>query len=60
MGMNASMLILFEALGQNKMPKGAEIVSGAETPETIKQKINMNSGASKCKRANCCRKKSVV
>ena len=42
------------------MPKGSEIKSGAETPETIAARLKMNTGASKCKRANCCQKKQVV
>lgn len=42
------------------MPKGTLIKSGREKPATIKLKLKQNVGAGKCKRANCCQKKSVV
>ena len=50
-----NMMVLLEALNQNKMPKAEDIISGKETPETIRPKLK-SSGAGKCKRANCCRK----
>ena len=40
------------------MPNGSAIKSGAATPETITKTLKLNVGASKCKRANCCMKKS--
>lgn len=61
-GMNNSGAIMacFEAMNQNNMPKGSAIKSGAETPDTIKSRVKQNAGGSKCKRAGCCRKKSVA
>jgi hypothetical protein len=42
------------------MPKASAIKSGQETVESIKGKLKQNIGGGKCKRANCCQKKSVV
>jgi len=35
MGQSKAALTMFEALQQNKMPKGSDVKSGAETPETV-------------------------
>ena len=61
-GMNngPSVLTLFEAMQQNLMPCGSEIKNGAETPDSIKTRLKRNTGAGKCKRAGCCRKKRVL
>ena len=42
------------------MPKGSLIKSGRENPKTIRMKLKQNVGGGKCKRANCCQKKTVV
>ena len=59
-GNSSGVLTLFEALHQNVMPKASEIKSGRETVESIKSRVKQNSGASRCKRANCCQKKNVL
>ena len=61
-GMNSgpAILTLFEAMQQNLMPRASDIKSGAETPASIKTRIQRNTGAGKCKRANCCQKKQVL
>ena len=53
-----AMLTLLMAMEQNMMPKGSLIKSGVSTPETITKTLKQNVGGSKCKRANCCMKKS--
>ncbi len=53
-------LTMFEAMNQNVMPKGSDIKTGKETPESVKSRLKQNVGAGRCKRANCCQKKSVV
>lgn len=49
-----------EAMHQNIMPSAADIKSGKETPETLRGKLKQNKGASRCRRENCCHKKSMV
>jgi len=49
-----------EAMQQNMMPKASTITSGQETVESIRSKLKQNVGGGKCKRANCCQKKTVV
>lgn len=39
MGQQKAALTMFEALQQNKMPKGSDVKSGAETPETIATRL---------------------
>ena len=60
MGKPKQMLTLLTAMEQNCMPKASLIKSGREKPATIKLKLKQNVGGGKCKRANCCQKKSVV
>mmetsp|Transcript_12891 Transcript_12891/g.16556 ORF Transcript_12891/g.16556 Transcript_12891/m.16556 type:complete len:402 (-) Transcript_12891:113-1318(-) len=60
MGKPKAMLTLLEAMEQNCMPKGSDIKSGREKPRTIKRLLKQNVGGGKCKRANCCQKKTVV
>ena len=49
-----------EAMQQNQMPKASAIKNGQESVESIKAKLKKNVGGGRCKRANCCQKKSVV
>lgn len=58
-GNTSAILTWFEAMQQNKMPSGADIKNGKETPESMVGKIKQNAGAGKCKRANCCQKKGT-
>lgn len=60
MGKPKAMLTLLTAMEQNLMPVGSLIKSGREKPASIKLKLKQNVGGGKCKRANCCQKKSVV
>ena len=61
-GMNnsAAILSIMEAIQQNVMPRGSEIKEGKETPQTIEARVKQNVGAGRCKRANCCQKKTVA
>ena len=59
-GNTSATLTLMEAMNQNVMPRASEIVAGRETPESIKTRVKQNTGASRCKRANCCKKKSIA
>lgn len=61
-GMNngQAILTIMEAIHQNVMPRGSEIKSGKETPQTIATRIKQNTGGSKCRRADCCRKKAAA
>ena len=59
-GNTSATLMLMEAMHQNVMPRASEIVSGRETPESIGARVKQNMGASRCKRANCCKKKSLA
>ena len=60
MGKPKQMLTLLTAMEQNVMPTGTMIKSRRENPKTIKLKLKANSGAGKCKRANCCMKKNTT
>jgi len=42
------------------MPSGTSIKNGSETWESVAGKLKQNVGGGRCKRANCCQKKSVV
>jgi hypothetical protein len=57
---NASILTFMEAMHQNQMPSAADIKSGKETAETLRAKLKQNKGASRCRRENCCHKKTVA
>lgn len=61
-GMNntTAVLSLFEAMQQNVMPKGSEFKNGNETPEKVQGRVKQNTNAGRCKRANCCQKKSIA
>jgi hypothetical protein len=60
MAQNKAALTYLEAMKQNSMPSGSAIKSGAETWETVAGRLKQNVGGARCKRANCCQKKSVV
>ena len=47
-------LVLHQAMKQNKMPKGSDIKSGKVRIRDIKATLKKNPGAGKCKRAGCC------
>lgn len=53
-------LTYLEAMRQGVMPSGSAFKSGTETWQSVQAKLKLNVGGSKCKRANCCQKKSVV
>ena len=59
-GQGQALLTLMEAMQQNQMPRASAITSGQETVESIKGRLKQNVGGGKCKRANCCQKKSRV
>jgi len=54
------MLVIFEAMHQNKLPPASEIVNGNETLESISKNIQLNKKGGICRRANCCQKKTIV
>ena len=60
MGKSKAMLTMLTAMEQNVMPKGSLIKSRRATPKTIKTTLKQNVGGGKCKRANCCMKKSAT
>ena len=57
---SSAILTIMEAIQQNVMPSGSLIKEGKETHLTIASRIKQNTGAGRCKRANCCQKKSVA
>jgi hypothetical protein len=57
---SAAVLTCMEAMHQNLMPSAADIKSGKETAETLRGKLKQNKGASRCRRENCCHKKSIA
>ena len=60
MGENKNMLTLLEAMNQNCVPKGSDLKSGKVKIENVREGLKQNVGGGRCKRANCCQKKSVV
>ena len=54
MDKSKQILVMHEAMEQNVMPTGSEIKSGKVTIRDIKDRLKANSGAGRCKRANCC------
>ena len=52
-------LTFLEAMSQNAMPSGAQIKNGTETWQTVAARLKQNVGGARCKRANCCQKKTV-
>jgi apoptosis-inducing factor 3 len=52
-------LTYLEAMRQGVMPSGSAFKSGTETWQSVQAKLKQNVGGAKCKRANCCQKKSV-
>ena len=59
-GREKDLLTLMEAMQLAKLPTASAIKSGEETPATILPRLLMNKGASKCRRANYCKKKTIV
>ena len=51
-------MVLSEAIKQNKMPSGSDIKSGKVRVKEIKASLR-KTGGGKCKRAGCCKKKNV-
>ncbi len=59
MGKSGDVLTVMEALEQNAMPSASEIISGAETPESLRSKMAKRTGQGKCRRESCCKKKAA-
>lgn len=59
-GRSKDVLTIYEAMNQNLVPPASEIVSGAETPSSIYQKLRLNKGGAVCKRDNYNKKKTIV
>ena len=52
--------IWLEAMKQGIMPSGADIKSGKESVETVKEKLRASSKGGICNRSDCCAKKPVA
>lgn len=59
-GRSQDVLAIYEAMNQSLLPPAPEIISGAETPSTISQKLRLNKGGAKCKKENYNQKKTIV
>jgi NADPH-dependent 2,4-dienoyl-CoA reductase/sulfur reductase-like enzyme len=57
---SGDILTYMEAMHQNQMPSADDIKSGKETSETLRAKLKQNKGASRCRRENCCHKKTIT
>lgn len=58
--MSSAVLTYMEAMHQNLMPSADDIKSGKETAESLIGKLKQNKGASRCRRENCCHKKTIA
>jgi hypothetical protein len=58
--MAGNVLTYLEAMHQNQMPSASDIKSGKETAETVRARLRQNKGAGRCRRENCCHKKTIA
>lgn len=58
--MAGNVLTYMEAMHQNQMPSASDIKSGKETAETVRARLKQNKGAGRCRRENCCHKKTIA
>jgi len=58
-GRSQDVITMYEAMNQNVVPPAEEIISGAETPQTVLNKLRLNKGGS-CMREKYLLKKPVA